>query len=226
MRHLASSVISSCTPSVNMRASCCFTKLFSGSVRMVYISFSVSGLSSTRMGSRPCNSASRSDGLQKWKAPDAMKRMWSVLTLPCFVVTVDPSKRGSKSRCTPSEEASADPRYSPREQILSISSIKIMPSCSTLQSAWRLMSSSDNNFSLSSSVRIGTASLSCISRFSIFCLPCIILSKRKMISFIGNWFPPEGSPCPLGLRSGTSISISRSSRCPIRRSLRNASRLC
>ena len=43
---------------------------------------SESGLSSTRMGSRPCSSASRSLGLQKWKAPEAMKRMWSVLTLP------------------------------------------------------------------------------------------------------------------------------------------------
>mmetsp|Transcript_11879 Transcript_11879/g.34785 ORF Transcript_11879/g.34785 Transcript_11879/m.34785 type:complete len:223 (+) Transcript_11879:194-862(+) len=110
IRHLASSVNSSCTPSVNMRAHCCLMRLGSGSVRMVYMSFSVSGLSSTRIGRRPCSSASRSDGLQKWKAPEAIKRMWSVLTLPCFVVTVEPSSSGSKSRCTPSEEASAEPR--------------------------------------------------------------------------------------------------------------------
>ena len=32
-------------------------------------------LSSTLMGSRPCSSASMSDGLQEWKAPLQMKRM-------------------------------------------------------------------------------------------------------------------------------------------------------
>mmetsp|Transcript_44494 Transcript_44494/g.147505 ORF Transcript_44494/g.147505 Transcript_44494/m.147505 type:complete len:231 (+) Transcript_44494:908-1600(+) len=104
--------------------------------------------------------------------------------------------------------------------------MKTIPSCSTLHSACRLMSSSEMSFSDSSSVRIGTASLSDISRFSIFWRPCIILSNLRMISFIGKPFPFAGSPCPLGLRSGTSTSMSRSSRCPIRSSLRNASRLC
>mmetsp|Transcript_22777 Transcript_22777/g.54151 ORF Transcript_22777/g.54151 Transcript_22777/m.54151 type:complete len:263 (+) Transcript_22777:270-1058(+) len=122
---LAPSVMSSCTPSASMRASCCLTRLWSGSVRMRYRSFSESGLSSTRMGSRPCSSARRSLGLQKWKAPEAMKRIWSVLTLPtCLVETTEPSSSGSRSRCTPSDEASAEPRKSPREQILSISSMK------------------------------------------------------------------------------------------------------
>lgn len=82
--------------------------------------------------------------------------------------------------------------------------MKTIPSCSTLQSACRLMSSSEMSFSDSSSVRIGTASLSDISRFSIFWRPCIILSNLRMISFIGKPFPFAGSPCPLGLRSGTS----------------------
>ncbi len=64
-------------------------------------------LSSTRMGSRPCSSASMSDGLQEWKAPLQMNRMWSVLTLPYLVDTTEPSMMGSRSLWTPSELASA-----------------------------------------------------------------------------------------------------------------------
>mmetsp|Transcript_23620 Transcript_23620/g.54700 ORF Transcript_23620/g.54700 Transcript_23620/m.54700 type:complete len:329 (-) Transcript_23620:146-1132(-) len=154
-----------------------------------------------------------------------MKRIWSVLMLPCFVLTCEPSSSGSKSRWTPSEEASAEPRYSPREQILSISSMNTMPSCSTDQMACRLISSSEMSFSLSSSVRTGTASLSGISLFSIFWRPCI-LSKRRMISFIGKALPPDGSSCGgFAFFSGTSTSMSRSSRWPARSSLRNASLL-
>ena len=33
----------------------------------------------------------RSLGLETWKAPEAMKSTWSVLTRPYFVVTVEPS---------------------------------------------------------------------------------------------------------------------------------------
>ena len=66
----------------------------------------VSGLSSTRIGRRPCSSGSRSDGFDMWKAPDAMNRMWSVFTAPCLVETVVPSISGSRSRCTPSRETS------------------------------------------------------------------------------------------------------------------------
>ena len=54
-----------------------------------------------------CNSASKSEGFDEWKAPDAMNKMKSVFTLPCLVDIVDPSIRGNKSLCTPSEEASA-----------------------------------------------------------------------------------------------------------------------
>ena len=49
-----------------------------------------------------CSSASMSLGLLLWKAPLQTKRMWSVLTVPYFVVTADPSMMGSRSRCTPS----------------------------------------------------------------------------------------------------------------------------
>mmetsp|Transcript_66394 Transcript_66394/g.182115 ORF Transcript_66394/g.182115 Transcript_66394/m.182115 type:complete len:279 (-) Transcript_66394:121-957(-) len=156
-----------------------------------------------------------------------MKRMWSVLMLPCLVETTLPSMSGSRSRCTPSEEASAEPRKSPREQILSISSMKTMPSCSVRVTACRLISSSEMSFSLSSSVRMGTESLSSISRFSLLGRPGIILSNLRMISFIGNWLPPLCGSLGPPLRSvGTSISMRRSSRWPMRSSLRKASRLC
>mmetsp|Transcript_50171 Transcript_50171/g.130631 ORF Transcript_50171/g.130631 Transcript_50171/m.130631 type:complete len:231 (-) Transcript_50171:271-963(-) len=104
--------------------------------------------------------------------------------------------------------------------------MKTMPSCSISVIACRLISSSFRSFSDSSSVKIGTESLRSISRFSVFCRPCIILSKRSTISFIGNW-PPLPSSCGLpDFFSGTSISIRRSSRWPMRSSLRKASRLC
>ena len=40
------------------------------------------GVSSTRIGKRPWSSGMRSLGLVMWKAPAAMKRMWSVRTRP------------------------------------------------------------------------------------------------------------------------------------------------
>jgi hypothetical protein len=48
------------------------------------------------------------------KAPEAMNRMWSVLIMPYLVFTVQPSISGSRSRCTPSRDASAPPWASPR----------------------------------------------------------------------------------------------------------------
>ncbi len=41
-----------------------------------------------------------------WKAPEAMNRMWSVRTMPCLVLTVEPSTIGSRSRCTPWRDTS------------------------------------------------------------------------------------------------------------------------
>ena len=65
-----------------------------------------------------------------------MKRIWSVTTGPCLVVTVEPSTIGSRSRCTPSRDTSG-PIVRSRPAILSISSRKTMPVCSTLAMASR-----------------------------------------------------------------------------------------
>ena len=88
------------------------TSVASGSVRMRLKSSRVSAFSSTRIGSRPCSSGSRSDGFATWNAPDAMNRMWSVFTAPCLVETVVPSISGSRSRCTPSRDTSPPMRPS------------------------------------------------------------------------------------------------------------------
>ena len=99
---IASSVTSSVTPSVAISAMYCLIRLASGSVRIRRKSFFVKGCSSTRIGNLPCSSGRRSEGLATWKAPEAMKRMWSVFTGPCLVATVVPSISGRRSRCTPS----------------------------------------------------------------------------------------------------------------------------
>ena len=51
-------------------------------VRMRSKSSTESESSSTRIGKRPCSSGIRSEGFARWKAPLAMNRMWSVLTMP------------------------------------------------------------------------------------------------------------------------------------------------
>ena len=112
-----------------------------------------SGSSPTRIGSRPCNSGSRSEGLATWNAPEATNNMWSVRTWPCLVATTVPSMSGSRSRWTPSRLTSA-PNLSERAQILSISSRNTMPFCSTALIAWRVTLSSSSSLSLSSSIRM------------------------------------------------------------------------
>ena len=82
---MASSENSSVTPSVPISATYCLISDASGSVRMRRKSSRVSGLSSTRIGRRPCSSGRRSDGFAVWNAPEAMNRMWSVFTEPCLV---------------------------------------------------------------------------------------------------------------------------------------------
>ena len=84
--------------SVSSKATYWRISAFLGSVRMRTKSFLSSELSSTRIGNRPWNSGIRSDGLELWKAPDAMKRTWSVLTSPYFELTVEPSTMGRRSR--------------------------------------------------------------------------------------------------------------------------------
>ena len=56
-----------------------------------------------------------------------MNRTWSVLTMPYFVCTLEPSTIGSRSRCTPSRETSGPPSLPRSPAILSISSRKMMP---------------------------------------------------------------------------------------------------
>ncbi len=88
-----------------------------------------------------------------WNAPEAMKRMWSVLTGPCLVETVVPSISGSRSRCTPSRLTSP-PRASDRAQTLSISSRKTMPFSCTASRAALCTVSSSSSLSASSPIRM------------------------------------------------------------------------
>ncbi len=68
----------------------------------------------------------RSEGLETWKAPAPMNRMWSVRTSPKRVLTVVPSMIGRRSRWTPSRLTSG-PCPDSRPAILSTSSRKMMP---------------------------------------------------------------------------------------------------
>ena len=170
------------------------------------------------MGKRPCSSGIRSEGFDMWNAPEAMNRMWSVLTMPYLVLTVQPSTSGSRSRCTPSRETSA-PTVSPRRQILSSSSRKTMPFCSALTSAWARSSSSFTRRAASSSTSALRASRIFILRARVrsppmfwnICCSCCVISSMPggpMISMFAG-----------SARSSTSIS--RSSRLPSRSILRN-----
>src|SRR6266545_3348659 len=98
-----------------------------------------------------------------------MNRTWSVFTIPYLVETVVPSTSGSRSRCTPWRETSG-PAVSPRLVILSISSRKTMPFCSTFASALARKSSSFTRRAASSSVSIFIASRTFILR-SLFLAP-------------------------------------------------------
>src|SRR5260370_24900318 len=74
------------------------------------ISSRVSGSSSTRIGSRPCNSGSRSDGFERWKAPDAMRseehtsELQSHLNLVCRLL-LEKKKMQMQHYMIPSYEA-------------------------------------------------------------------------------------------------------------------------
>ncbi|CFO07451.1 Uncharacterised protein [Bordetella pertussis] len=81
-RRMPSSVNSSFTSSVPSRAVYCLISEASVSDRMLTKSSALSESSSTRMGKRPCNSGMRSEGRARWKAPEAMNRIWSVRTMP------------------------------------------------------------------------------------------------------------------------------------------------
>ncbi len=222
MRRTPSSVKRSVTSSVSSSAAYCDVSDASGSVRMRTKSSVVSDFSSTRIGKRPCSSGIRSDGLDTWKAPEAMNRMWSVLTMPYLVDTVEPSTSGSRSRCTPSRDTSA-PCVPDWRATLSISSMNTMPCCSTASSAWVFSSSSSSIFAASSSVSIRNASL-------IFSLRVLRRLPPRFWNMLCSWLVISSMPggamisTPTGI-AWISISISLSSSLPSRSILRNFCRV-
>ena len=176
-----------------------------------------SGASSTRIGKRPCNSGIKSLGLDKWNAPEAMNRMWSVLTMPYLVLTVVPSTSGSRSRCTPWRDTSA-PLTSERLVILSISSMNTMPLFSALASARVLISSSFTSLAASSSASSFIAS-AIFNLRALRRVPLIWLNRFFICSAISSM--PGGVMISRPARaSATSISISLSFSAPSRRRLR------
>ena len=152
-----------------------------------------------------------------------MNRIWSVFTAPCLVETVVPSISGSRSRCTPSRETSAPMRPS-RPAILSISSRKTMPFCSTdlidSSTNWSLSSS----LSDSSLIRMSWDSDTVTRR--VLVRPPPILPKISPIEIAPICAPGmpgisnSGMPPPADC---TSISISLSLSSPARSRLRKES---
>ena len=211
IRRMQSSVSSRLSPSVASRALYCSVSEHLGSVRMRSNSSGVSALSSTRIGRRPCNSGIRSLGLARWKAPDAMNRIWSVRTMPYLVLTVEPSISGSRSRCTPSRDTSVPP-VSERLATLSSSSIKTMPWFSTTSMACTLSSSSLTKRAASSSRSRRSASRT--FSFCDFLRPLPPMRENICCSWLVISSMPGGAmistPCGLALTS-TSISLSSSS---------------
>ena len=86
-----------------------------------------------------------------------MKRTWSVLTNPYFVLTEVPSTIGSRSRCTPSRDTSG-PRPDSRPATLSISSRKTMPDDCARSTASRATWPGSTSRPSSSAWRISRAS--------------------------------------------------------------------
>ena len=216
----------SSTPSVPISALACFSSEWSGSVRMRRKSSRVSAFSSTRIGRRPCNSGSRSEGLLRWKAPEAMNRIWSVRTGPWRVLTVVPSIKGSRSRCTPSRLTSP-PRTpdSLLRAILSTSSRKTMPLFSAFSTAARVSASLSSSLSASSRASASRAAATVILR--AFWRPPNILPNISCMFCIWPGGMPGMSIMPIGAPIGslTCTSISRDSIWPSRSMRRNFSRV-
>mmetsp|Transcript_25841 Transcript_25841/g.97323 ORF Transcript_25841/g.97323 Transcript_25841/m.97323 type:complete len:276 (+) Transcript_25841:96-923(+) len=204
---IASSSISRVTPSAFISAFCCSSKFARGSVRIRYRSSAVRPLSSTRIGSRPCSSASMSDGLDAWKAPEQTKSTWSVLTGPYLrTSTVVPSMSGSRSRCTPSSEASPPRIFVRSGTILSISSMTTMPCCSASRTASFFTSSACSRFCSSASSRSGRASSTlslrvCVRAFA----PGFMRERSSLASNTIDW-PPGRATSMVPSRSATGSS--------------------
>ena len=164
----------------------------------------------------------RSEGFDRWNAPDAMKRMWSVFTMPYLVATVVPSTIGRRSRCTPWRETSA-PCVSERDAILSISSRNTMPFCSAAASAFALTSSSLRRRAASSSVSCFIASATVILRS--FLRPPPICWNMPWIWVVSSSMPGGAMISICAGSTDTSTSTSRSSSAPSRSILRNFCRV-
>ncbi len=175
------------------------------------------------MGKRPWSSGMRSVGLLTWKAPAAMKRMWSVRTGPYFVETVVPSTIGRRSRWTPSRETSG-PWVLSRPAILSISSRNTMPADSARRTASRATWSWSTSRDSSSCCRISRASGTVTVR-RLVRLPKRPGSMSLIATSISSapWLPRIWK---VGIaRSGTSTSTVRASSCPARSCARSFSRV-
>src|SRR5215510_11117668 len=211
------------TPSVFKSSTYWRMRAFRGSLRMRIKSSRVKGSSSTRMGKRPCSSGMRSDGLETWKAPAAMNKMWSVRTIPYLVVTVEPSTMGRRSRCTPSRETSG-PCTPSRPATLSSSSRKMIPESSTRRMACATASSTSTSFCASSWARSRRASPTLSRRRRV-------LFGRMLASMSLMLMPTSSIPCPENTSNigpvwaCTSTSICRSSSLPARSCPRSFSRV-
>mmetsp|Transcript_13928 Transcript_13928/g.26774 ORF Transcript_13928/g.26774 Transcript_13928/m.26774 type:complete len:223 (+) Transcript_13928:396-1064(+) len=216
---MASLVMLRSTPSVASRAFCCTIMLLSGSVRILYRSSFVRPVSSTLMGKRPCSSASMSLGFTLWNEPLATKSMWLVLTWPNLVFTRDPSTIGSRSCWTPSLEASVPVLASLGVTILSISSMKMIPSSSAIFTASFVRSCVVRSLSISRSSSSGRAFPIFIVFLSVgfFSFPVIVLSIFNIMSlkllfssagetFVLKRFAKMGSLWLIGTSMVTSLS--------------------
>ena len=224
----ASSVKVSATPSLASRAAYCLRSALRGCVRICTKSASVRLRSSTRMGKRPCSSGMRSLGLAVWNAPEAMKSMWSVLTGPYLVVTVEPSTMGSRSRCTPARLTSAPPRAPPpppsrATATLSISSMKTMPDSCARRTASRVTASMSTRRAASSLRSRSRASGMGTRRFFLR----LLAPKRSCSCIPISSMPPGPNIWSVGAAASafTSTSTSRASRSPARRRSRSLARV-
>ena len=152
-----------------------------------------------------------------------MKSTWSVRTGPCLVVTVVPSTRGRRSRCTPSRETSG-PAPRSRPAILSISSRKTMAFDSTRAMASRTRAARSTSRPCSSFRRSSRASAT-DRRRGVLRLPKRPGSMSR--SWVSRSSPPWADRTwkAAGAGSATSISTVRVSSCPARRSSRSLSRV-
>ncbi len=72
-----------------------------------------------------------SEGLDEWKAPEQMKRMWFVLTLPYLVGTTEPAARAHAPR-------GAGKRTSTRQRVLRLhrTALRLAEQCCSVRWAF------------------------------------------------------------------------------------------